>query len=238
MAKGRATRCRNGDGLQVQLDALRAEGAALREQLAAARQNSATSSKPPSSDIVKLTAPPRTATPPRCHGGQPGHALHRREPFPRAAERASGERFLQALRALFAVIHRAEELPAAEFQAQLSAACHQLLQVGTQDVPAGKHSQNLATRLARHGACYFQFLTTPGVAPTNNLAEQAIRFVVIDRLITQGTRSAGGRQWCERRWTVLATCSQQDRSVFDYGCQVVEAHFHGTAPPSLLPSEG
>jgi transposase len=158
--------------------------------------------------------------------------------LPSAAERAYGERFLQALRALFAVIHRAEELPAPEFQAQLSAARQQLLQVGTQDVPAGKHSQNLATRLARHGACYFQFLTTPGVAPTNNLAEQAIRFVVIDRLITQGTRSAGGRQWCERMWTALATCSQQGRSVFDYLCQVVEAHFHGTAPPSLLPSEG
>jgi transposase len=158
--------------------------------------------------------------------------------LPSAQERAYGERFLQALRALFAVIHRAGELPAQEFQAQLSAARQQLLQVGTQDVPAGKHSQNLAARLARHGACYFQFLTTPGVAPTNNLAEQAIRFVVIDRLITQGTRSAGGRQWCERMWTVMASCSQQGRSVFDYLCQVVEAYFHGTAPPSLLPSEG
>ena len=39
---------------------------------------------------------------------------------------------------------------------------------------------------------YFRFITTAGVDPTNNLAEQAIRFVVIDRLITQGTRSERG----------------------------------------------
>ena len=31
------------------------------------------------------------------------------------------------------------------------------------------------------GRRYFRFITTPGVEPTNNLAEQAIRFVVIDR---------------------------------------------------------
>jgi len=41
---------------------------------------------------------------------------------------------------------------------------------------------------------YFRFITTPGIDPTNNLAEQAIRFVVIDRHITQGTRSEKGRR--------------------------------------------
>jgi transposase len=44
-------------------------------------------------------------------------------------------------------------------------------------------------------------MTTPGVEPTNNLAEQAIRFVVIDRLITRGNR------WCEQIWTVIASCT-------------------------------
>ena len=51
---------------------------------------------------------------------------------------------------------------------------------------------------------------------TNNLAEQAIRFVVIDRHITQGTRSEKGRRWCERIWTVMATCAQQGRAVFQF----------------------
>jgi len=70
---------------------------------------------------------------------------------------------------------------------------------------------------------------------TNNLAEQAIRFVVIDRLITQGTRSETGNRWCERIWTVIATCTQQGRSVFEYLEAAVGAWFAGTEPPLLLP---
>ena len=73
--------------------------------------------------------------------------------------------------------------------------------------------------------------------PTNNLAEQAIRFVVIDRHITQGTRGEKGRRWCERIWTVIATCSQQGRSVFDYLSAAVAAYFGGGTAPALLPTE-
>jgi transposase len=75
------------------------------------------------------------------------------------------------------------------------------------------------------------------VEPTNNLAEQAIRFVVLDRLVTQGTRSESGDRWCERIWTVIATCTQQGRSVFDYLSAAVEAWFHRSEAPSLLPRE-
>ena len=56
--------------------------------------------------------------------------------------------------------------------------------------------------------CYFLFLEQEGVSPTNNLSEQAIRFVVIDRRITQGTRSWAGMRWCERALTVVATCAR------------------------------
>jgi transposase len=158
--------------------------------------------------------------------------------LPDAAERAYGERVLGALKNLFGVIHQREELADDVFQRQLTAARAAVLHVGTQEVPAGRHSGNLAKRLERHGECYFRFLTTPGLEPTNNVAEQAIRFVVLDRQVTQGTRSAGGRRWCERIWTVLATCAQQGRSVFDYLCDAVAAHFQGTAVPSLVVSEG
>jgi transposase len=105
------------------------------------------------------------------------------------------------------------------------------------DVPAGRHSQNLKKRFEKHGAAYFQFITTPGVEATNNLAEQAIRFVVIDRRITQGTRGEGGRNWCERIWTVIASCAAQGRSVFAYLQEAVQAYFHRTAAPSLLSPE-
>ena len=100
-----------------------------------------------------------------------------------------------------------------EFQRRLEAARSEVLRLGTQ-VPATRASGNRAARLESHGESYFRFITEPGLEPTNNLAEQAIRFVVIDRRITQGTRGERGDRWCERIWTVMATCSQQGRSVF------------------------
>ena len=157
--------------------------------------------------------------------------------LPDPRERVYGERLREALRRLFAVIHRREHLSPKAFQGQLEAARAEVLRCGTQEVPETKHSRNLAKRFEKHGESYFRFLTEPGVEPTNNLAEQAIRFVVLDRLVTQGTRSEAGNRWCERIWTVIATCSQQGRSVFDYLSTAVAAWFHRTEAPSLLPSE-
>jgi transposase len=157
--------------------------------------------------------------------------------LPDPRDRAYGEGLREALRELFGVIHRREGLPAAAFQGQLEAARAEVMRRGTRDVPETRHSRNLAKRFEAHGESYFRFVTTPGLEPTNNLAEQAIRFVVIDRLITQGTRSEAGNRWCERIWTVIATCSQQGRSVFAYLEAAVGAWFEGTEAPSLLPGD-
>lgn len=154
--------------------------------------------------------------------------------LPDARDRAYGERLREALRSLFAVIHRREELPAAAFQVQLEAARVEVMRRGTHEVPETRPSRNLAKRFETHGESDFRFVTTPGVEPTNNLAEQAIRFVVIDRLITQGTRSEAGNWWCERIGTVIATCAQQGRCVFSYLEAAVVAWFEGTEAPSLL----
>jgi transposase len=155
--------------------------------------------------------------------------------LPDAREQQYGTRLREALRALFGVIHRREQLTAQQFPSQLEAARAEVLRCATSDVPATNHCRNLAKRFETHGESYFRFITTPGVEPTNNLAEQAIRFVVIDRLITQGTRSEKGNRWCERIWTVIATCTQQGRSVFEYLEGAVRAWFVGTEPPMLLP---
>jgi transposase len=151
-----------------------------------------------------------------------------------ASARRYGERFREALRQLFGVFHQRETLPASTWQARLQRARSELLRQATQGVPAHDAAVRLAARLEKYGESYFRFLTTPGVEPTNNLAEQAIRFVVIDRHITQGTRGEKGQRWCERIWTVLATCAQQGRSVFAYLESVVQAWFAGEAVPGLL----
>ena len=155
--------------------------------------------------------------------------------LPGKKEQAYGQRLRDALKDLFGVIHQREKMPGAEFQRKLEAARQAVLQAGQTDVPASRHAQNVAKRLEKYGDSYFRFVTTPGVEPTNNLAEQAIRFVVIDRHITQGTRSESGQRWCERIWTVIATCTQQGRSVFDYLYAAVRAYFGNGVTPSLLP---
>jgi transposase len=154
--------------------------------------------------------------------------------LPDGRDRAYGERLREALRQLFAVIHRREQLGPRRFTRALEAARDAVLQQASTAVPPTRHSRNLAKRFAEHGDAYFEFVTTPDVEPTNNLAEQAIRFVVIDRKVTQGTRGENGRRWCERIWTVVATCTQQGRSVFEYVYAAVQAHFEQSAAPSLL----
>ena len=93
----------------------------------------------------------------------------------------------------------------------------------------------MAKRFRTHGEAYFEFITNPDIDPTNNVAEQAIRFVVIDRFTTQGTRSEKGRKSNERLWTVIATCALQGRSAFNFILESVKAYFHDQPSPSLLP---
>ncbi|MCP4642659.1 MAG: transposase, partial [bacterium] len=86
------------------------------------------------------------------------------------------------------------------------------------------------------GDAFFEFITTPGIDPTNNLAEQAIRFVVVDRRITQGTRSEKGRAWSECIWTAIATCEQTGRGLMQFMQESLFAHWQGLPPPTLLPA--
>jgi transposase len=155
--------------------------------------------------------------------------------LPGKKDQAYGQRLRDALKNLFSVIHQREKMSKVEFQTRLEAARDGVLRAGQQDVPPSRHAQAMAKRLQKHGKSYFTFVTTPEVQPTNNLAEQAIRFVVIDRHITQGTRSEKGQRWCERIWTVIATAAQQGRSVFDYLYAAVKAYFGDGVAPSMLP---
>jgi transposase len=156
--------------------------------------------------------------------------------LPNKKNKAHGQRLLTDLRKLFGVIHRRDEYASPErFRRELEKARDQLVWDATRRSPQTTEAYNLATRFREHGESYFRFITEPNVEPTNNLAEQAIRFVAIHRRITQGTRSEDGRRWCERIWTVIQTCDQQRRSVFEFLCAAVTAHFRSEPAPSLAP---
>ena len=158
--------------------------------------------------------------------------------LPDERDRQYGERLRLALRHLFMEFHERENLSKEEFEARLQAARDRVLRVGTRDVPPTRHGENMSKRFRDHGAAYFTFVTTPGVEPTNNLAEQAIRFVVIDRHITQGTRGENGQRWCERIWTLIATSAQQGLSVYEFLETAVRSWMMGEPAASLLPAAG
>jgi len=155
---------------------------------------------------------------------------------PNKKNQAYGQLLVEDLRRLFHVIHRKEQYASPEtFQRKLEQARDQLVWDATRRSPLTREASNLATRFRENAESYFRFITEPNVEPTNNLAEQAIRFVAIHRRMTQGTRSEDGRRWCERIWTVIQTCGQQQRSVFEFLVAAVTAYFRSEQAPSLVP---
>ena len=82
---------------------------------------------------------------------------------------------------------------------------------------------------------YFRFMFEPDIDPTNNHSEQQVRHCVIDRRITQGTRSEAGQRYHQRMWTAIATCGKQGRSFFQFLHESISASLSGGEPPRLLP---
>lgn len=144
-------------------------------------------------------------------------------------------RLLDAIRDMFGVIHRREEL-GDRFDGELEDAAMEVLTRARFRVPDDQKARNLSARFANDGESYLKFLTTPGLEPTNNVAEQAIRFVVIDRKVTQGSKSESGQRWLERIWTIMATCSDHDKSLLDVLRSALDHFFRGERPPPLLPA--
>src|SRR3954470_15658164 len=64
--------------------------------------------------------------------------------LPGEAERAYGERLREALRELFGLIHRREQMPAGQFQQRLQQARDKVLLVGTTEAPPGRQAQAMA----------------------------------------------------------------------------------------------
>jgi len=161
-----------------------------------------------------------------------------------AETKAYGKRLLYEVKNMFKVIHDRDSMASQTFTNALEYSRQKIITIALNEVPSrlnkdGKEekreAQNLANRFRSHGEAYFEFITTPGIDPTNNVAEQAIRFVVIDRHVTQGTRSIKGRKSNERLWTVIATCALQGRSAYNFILESVKAYFRNRPSPSLLP---
>ena len=145
-----------------------------------------------------------------------------------------GEKLLSLFKELFKIIHESSDMPEANVKTDLEKVSEKILTFAIENAPETKDGQRIRKRFLKHGKQYFQFIITPGIDPTNNIAEQAIRFIVIDRHVTQGTRSENGQRIAEKFWTVMGSCSIQGRSAFKFIKESVNAYYKNLDPPSLL----
>lgn len=94
--------------------------------------------------------------------------------------------------------------------------------------------QGMCRELYKHRDWLWTFLEVEGVQPTNNASERALRHAVIWRKLSFGTQSAQGSRFVATILTVVETCRQQSRSVFEYLTRTMQAHFARESAPSLL----
>ena len=144
-------------------------------------------------------------------------------------------KLLQLIRKLFRKHHQRLADGAPDFSRALDRIRRQILALVAR-APVSCEAQNIRERFRKYKEQYFTFVASPQIAPTNNFTEQTLRFAVIDRKLTQGTRGLAGQTWCQRIWSVLATCRIQGRSAFQFLTQSIACSFKGIPTPRLLPT--
>lgn len=90
-------------------------------------------------------------------------------------------------------------------------------------------------QLLKWEAALWTFVVHPGIEPTNNAAEQALRSAVIWRRLSFGSQSEAGSQFVARMLTVISSLKLQERDVLDFLTQACKASRFGDPMPSLLP---
>ena len=80
----------------------------------------------------------------------------------------------------------------------------------------------------------FLFAFVHGVEPTNNAAERALRHGVLWRKMSHGPKSVVGSEYLGSIWSVVETCRQQGRGVWDFLTACMTAAAQGRVLPSLL----
>jgi transposase len=154
--------------------------------------------------------------------------------LPDKNDRDFGNALLKQFKKLFHFWHQRDKIPKDQFDRRMLQIKKRVFALAEQDDLLAK-SATLAKRIRKHGDAIFRFMFDPAVPPTNNGGEQSIRQLVIDRRITQGSRSPMGRQWNARIWTVLDTCRKQGRSAWQFLQNALSAYYFQSPTPSLLP---
>jgi hypothetical protein len=166
------------------------------------------------------------------------------EKHPHKKTKEWAEQLLDRTRRIFSAWHRRDEMTDAGFYRSMVTHRDRFMEIVLKP-PNSKEASNITARFQTIEVAdgsqydmsqdYFRFMFEPGIEPTNNHSEQQVRHCVIDRRITQGTRSEVGQRYHERMWTAIATCGKQGRSFFQFLHKSISASLSGGEPPRLLP---
>lgn len=96
-----------------------------------------------------------------------------------------------------------------------------------------RHCRGMARNLLKAWPALWTFAKHPGVEPTNNHAERALRSAVIYRKLSLGSQSEGGELRTARLLSAHTTCRLQQRSLFAYLTEALSASARGDPAPLL-----
>jgi transposase len=99
--------------------------------------------------------------------------------------------------------------------------------------PRYKYSRGIARNLLKVWPALWTFADKPGVEPTNNHAERALRGAVIYRKLSLGSQSEAGEHRTERLPSASITCRLQHRSLFAYPSELLATQNRGDPAPTL-----
>ncbi len=99
--------------------------------------------------------------------------------------------------------------------------------------PRYKYCRGMARNLLKAWPALWTFARHPGVEPTNNHAERALRSAVIYRKLSLGSQSDGGEQRVARLLSAHTTCRLQRRPLHTYLADTLAAHNRGDPAPLL-----
>ena len=154
-----------------------------------------------------------------------------------AQVRRLGQDLMKSVKELFRQWHRYQggELTRPGLKQALAPTCQTIESLLLRGVYSG-HARltGMCRELWDHRHWLWTFLDHEGMEPTNNAAERSLRHAVIWRKLSFGTQSAQGSRFVETLLTVIETCRQQSRNVFQFLTTAVEAHFAKQKSPSLV----
>jgi hypothetical protein len=149
-----------------------------------------------------------------------------------------GDDILDYIRRMFRLWHelKAGKISRQTFQTAMLPIRKNIERLLTEGTTCGHaKTANTCKNILKHKAALWSFVMFEGVEPTNNLAEQQLRFYVLWRKSSFGTQSERGNRFVERMMTVTATCKLQGKNRYAFITAAIDAHFKNQPAPSLLP---